>query len=425
VLRVPTTSVVSRNDSRKVLIDRIAASRFISKSARLHDLLIYLCDRVIHDRAEEIHEQEVGFRVFGRPRDYDTASDNIVRVHASTLRKRLEQYFATDGLDEPIVIEIPKGNYAPIFRERPIPEPVPIPDPAAIARPDARVPFFAALAVLFACSTVYLLLRPSPVAIALAKPSVHQFWSSVFPPGDRRTDIVLDDAAVGLYQELSGHAVPLSDYFDRSYLRKLIESPPAGLNPDVAGAIVRKRQTGIAGTMFLLKLWQAASPLDSRATLHFAREYSFRELKANNAVLLGNTHSNPWIEPFESHFGLRWRYDPVNDSYQPVDTWAEPAARDRFSAQAGEAHEGYCMMVLLPNLSGSGSVLIVSGTGGSAVGAAGDFLSDEKSVAQLRSQLPPSKTAQFPYFEALIRIKSRTRFPRDASIAICRSPRTL
>jgi hypothetical protein len=41
---------------------------------------------------DEIHEQEIGRKVFGCSADYDTATDNIVRVHASMLRKRLDQY---------------------------------------------------------------------------------------------------------------------------------------------------------------------------------------------------------------------------------------------------------------------------------------------------------------------------------------------
>ena len=39
------------------------------------------------------------------------------------------------------------------------------------------------------------------------------------------------------------------------------------------------------------------------------------------------------------------------------------------------------MIALLSNLSGAGTVLIISGTGGSAVNVTGDFLSDQKSVA--------------------------------------------
>src|SRR5436309_1572483 len=110
---------VKTAEARRLLIERVAASRYINRSARLRDLLLYLTTRVLEEDVEEIHEQEVGHRVFGRRPDYDTGTDNIVRVHASMLRKRLEQYFAEEGAHEPLIVEIPKGNYAPLFRERP------------------------------------------------------------------------------------------------------------------------------------------------------------------------------------------------------------------------------------------------------------------------------------------------------------------
>src|SRR4051794_13009650 len=103
-------NVLPAVDARRSLVERVAASRYVNRSARLRDLLLYLAGRVLDEDATEIHEQEVGHSVFGRPKDYDTSSDNIVRVHASTLRRRLEQYFAAEGAGEPLIIEIPKGN---------------------------------------------------------------------------------------------------------------------------------------------------------------------------------------------------------------------------------------------------------------------------------------------------------------------------
>jgi len=35
----------------------------------------------------------------------------------------------------------------------------------------------------------------------------------------------------------------------------------------------------------------------------------FREFKANNAILLGNSRANPWVQTFESKLRLRWEYD--------------------------------------------------------------------------------------------------------------------
>ena len=82
-------NVLKSAEERKLLIERVALSRHVNRSARLRDLLVYLTTRVLEEDALEIHEQEVGHRVFGRPAHYDTGSDNIVRVHASMLRKRL------------------------------------------------------------------------------------------------------------------------------------------------------------------------------------------------------------------------------------------------------------------------------------------------------------------------------------------------
>ena len=77
---------------------------------------------------------------------------------------------------------------------------------------------------------------------------------------------------------------------------------------------------------------------------------------------------------------------------------------------------------LFPNLSGTGKVLIVSATGGTAMNAAIDFLNDEHSIEELRSQLAPNppKSAPTPNFEVLIRTSRRNTVPRDASIVIAR-----
>ena len=402
-------------DARKSLVERVAGSRHLKRSARLRDLLLYLTDRVVEEDAREIHEQEVGHRVFGRPADYDTSADNIVRVHASTLRKRLEQYFAQEGVDEPVVIEIPKGNYAPVFVERPPELPAvtaPLPGQPASRQRDWRLWALSAAAVLFACSTLYLLVRTPrtkpAVTSSSARPTVELFWSQVFQPG-RAADIVLDDAAVGLYQELSGTPLSLSDYFDRSYLSSV---PNAG-----SSAIVKHRQTSFASANLLWKLFQLTGS-GQPTTLRFARDYSFRDLRANNAVLLGNSRSNPWIEPFEARLGLRWMFDPGAGTYYPVDTWSSGR-----KYQGSETREGYFAVSLVPNLAQNGNVLIVSATGGSALNSGTDFLADEESVRSLRAMLPRAKTGVFPAFEALLKVKGRGGMPKDATVVFCRTPR--
>lgn len=400
--------------------------------------MMYLSRRVIEDGMLEIHEQEVGHDVFGRPPQYDTTADNIVRVHASTLRKRLEQYFAEEGRDEPILIELPKGNYAPVFRNRevmpPLAEELPAavlplpsaPPEAAAGRPvDWKLPLAAGLALLFACSTAFLWLRlrtldtPRPAALP---PAVREFWGSVFVPR-QAADIVLDDAALGLYQELDGRPVGLSEYFDRSYLRRLGQ-PGQGspLAKEVASAMMLKRHTSYANVSLLGPLNKVALALNSDWTPHFARDYAFREVKSNRAVLLGNSRSNPWIEPFENRLGIRWNYDATSNSYYPIDSWNANGKTSDFRL-GGEHPDGYCSIALLPNLSGTGDVIILSATGGSATASAAAFLTDGARMAELRAKLRGGSGERFPYFEALLRIPSRSRLPKDAEIVIARAAR--
>jgi hypothetical protein len=407
-------------------------------------MFLYLCGRVLNESANDIHEQEVGHKVFGRPSDYDTSVDNIVRVHASMLRKRVDQFFAAEGRREPVIIDIPRGNYAPVFKKRPA-SPPPTEHPAASnadgspssavdlpvssveRRWDWRVWAPTGLAVIFACLAIFFAVRGHNAAQdntpALAKqPNVRQFWSKVFITG-KPTDIVLDDATLGFFQEISDHKIGLAEYFDRSYLQSVKSSAAtAKLDSDFVDSLILKRQSSYADVVLLEKLATMAGAVHGTSKIHFARDYSFRELKSDNVILLGKSRSNPWIEPFESHLALRWKFDKALRSYYPVDTAAPASDEQKFliTREASKPHEGYATLSFLPNLNGTGKVLMISATGGSALSAALDFLSDERSVAQLRSRLPQSKTADFPYFEALIKVESRSTLPRDTSLVICR-----
>jgi hypothetical protein len=416
------------SEDRRLLVDRLAASTYFNKSARLRDLLVYLTERVLEDEAVEIHEQEVGYRVFGRARDYDTAADNIVRVHASMLRKRLDQYFAAEGATEPTVIEIPRGNYAPVFRERPkeVAEAVVVAasvpgTPQLPTTRDWRLMLAVTCAFVFGVTTVVLLLRepPRPAAVSSSGPTVRQFWGQILRP-DRVTDVVLDDAAVALYQELSGHAVSLNEYFDRSYLRRIpAAAEAAGLNSETATSIILRRQSSFADTSFMWKLMQAGRNLNAQPNLRFARDYSFRDLKANNAILLGNGRSNPWVQPFEAQLGIQWEFDRADGVYYPVDT--KQPDRSFRPGKPGEAHEGYFSLALMPNLGGSGKVLLIAATGGSATSAAADFLVDERALQDLRGRLPGAKSTDFPQFEALVKTQGRSGAAREVSVVACRS----
>jgi hypothetical protein len=241
----------------------------------------------------------------------------------------------------------------------------------------------------------------------------------------------LDDASLDFYQEATGHSIALAEYFDRSYLHPAEEAAAVThLDPKLVHSFLMKRQSNFADVNLVNRFSQTAAVLDSNVSMQFARDFSFRQVKSGNMILLGTRQSNPWMQPFDSYLALRWVYNPALDSYYPVDSTAGPSAPDKFrsSLDGSKTHEGYASVAFLPNLGGVGNVLIISGSGGAAVGTALDFLNDESSMLQLRSGLNTKMSARekdvFPYFETLLRIEKNVN-TRHATIVMSRSPKPL
>src|ERR1700751_4413965 len=105
-------------DELGALIRRIVSSRHLKSSIRLCEFLFYTADCAIRDAPEDATEQQIGIRVFNRHPGYNSSEDSIVRTHARLLRQKLSAYFAEEGANEELVVEIPKGHYLPIFISR-------------------------------------------------------------------------------------------------------------------------------------------------------------------------------------------------------------------------------------------------------------------------------------------------------------------
>src|SRR5271157_168649 len=106
------------------LIERIVASSGFQRSPRLRELLKFIAESSLQTPAGPLTEQQIGISIFHRPPQYDSSADTIVRVQISQLRKRLEHYFLTEGQNERVFVEIPRGSYNAIFqvRDRPSPD---------------------------------------------------------------------------------------------------------------------------------------------------------------------------------------------------------------------------------------------------------------------------------------------------------------
>ncbi|SPE31873.1 TPR repeat-containing protein (fragment) [Candidatus Sulfopaludibacter sp. SbA3] len=99
-------------------LERLLSSQVFSNSDRLSQFLRFVVEQSICGQADGLKEWLLGIHVFGRSEAFDPSVDAIVRVEAGRLRTKLAAYYETDGQDDPVVIEVPKGSYAPVFHER-------------------------------------------------------------------------------------------------------------------------------------------------------------------------------------------------------------------------------------------------------------------------------------------------------------------
>jgi len=100
----------------RAAVGRVTSSRVFANAARSQRFLSWVVEQVLAGEKESIKEVVLGIEVFDRAQDFDPRTDTIVRVEAGKLRKRLQEYYETEGAGDPVRIDVPKGAYVPQFQ---------------------------------------------------------------------------------------------------------------------------------------------------------------------------------------------------------------------------------------------------------------------------------------------------------------------
>jgi hypothetical protein len=147
-------------------IERILKSDTFQQADALRRLLRYLAGKSLSGEADQLKEYAIGVDAFGKPPPYDPRHDSIVRLQAGRLRQKLAEYYRTEGKDDTVIVELPKGHLklsCDVRMEAPPPPPEPqfntTPPPA---KTQWRMAFVIASAVLAVCVvfSVYLAIDP-------------------------------------------------------------------------------------------------------------------------------------------------------------------------------------------------------------------------------------------------------------------------
>jgi hypothetical protein len=405
---------------RRALIERVAASEHFRRSARLRDFLLYVGRQSLKDGRPEINEQEIGVKVFGRSSSYDRSQDNIVRVNATELRKRIDLYFASEGTSESLILEIPRGGYKPIFHRRlpdsqdrrtltaqtPLLENLSPPDLAPPIRKNPRHRIhmlWATLSLALVILCMGLLLQNHALRHTIytwdGRPTVEALWTD-FAHSHQEIDIVLPDASVSLSEEIIGHPMSLSDYLNHNYMR-LAQSLDLSSDrmADLNGIFSHNLVT--FGDFHAAQQILALTPISSSLHLSLSRFYTADSLKRNSLILIGGKKANPWVRLFDDKMNFSLDYDNLHSQSFIANRHPQSGEQAVYAAPMDtNTFVGYSVIAYLPNPSRTGNVMILAGTDSDATSAAAEFLTSEEQLGKLRSTF---HVKNFPYFEVLLK----------------------
>ena len=389
-------------------------------------MLQYVTEQTIRGFAHELTEQHIGEVLFHKPEGYRPLEDSSVRVHARQLRLKLHEYFDGVGRDEALVIEIPKGAYAP-YSGRPGPE-------AVAATPvqinTSRLGLIAqyyrgpcAGCWPFSARLILWLNHSDRSASAVASLP----WPvSRIVDARHKTVIVVADGNYGMLRILTGQRGSLEQYLNRDFPQKSGVLKFGAADSRFADYLSDSTLTSFADVANAVSLVKVAGPLQKQVSVRSAKDLKIRDLDHENYVFVGSPASNPWVSLFQDKLNFREGEEAVGKSVKAfVNTTPLPGEQARYEGLRWTGGEGadYATIDLVPNLTHDGSVLILQGLQQEGTEAAGRFLADPENCRQLQRSLGVPASDTIPeniWFEALIRSRSVSGSPNSTTLVAVR-----
>jgi hypothetical protein len=384
-------------DPNRIQIQRIVSSKAFKTSEVHRNLLNYLAEKSLAGEAHTLKEYTVGLDVFGKPASYDPRQESVVRMHVGRLRQKLAEYYRTDGTDDPVIVDLPKGGFALTFVARPAPEPPDGMPLAASARPQRRA-FSAreiALAVLLfaAVGTAgYFAIRLSTVKKAeIAAPA----------PGPWTPDL----------QELWA---PLLSSERPLMVTLATGGGPANVSAGSATGVGTANAAFLLG-QFLGQRKHNVFPIRSDVL-------SMGEIAMGDVIFVGPTVGKPQIKeipPVDPAFTLT----PEGVKNMKPDAGESPFMADtaKIVQNGQEIEESHALISSLPGLYGNGSILYFEGNQIASVMGAVQAMTDPDLASQLVARLKRN-TGMLPrYYQVVLKIKAMDETPVDISYVAHRS----
>jgi hypothetical protein len=364
-------------------LEKLLATPLFNSSKRYPSFLKFVVTRSLAGQTDQLKERILGVEIFGRPTDYDTNTDPIVRVTAAEIRKRIEQYYQDPKHSQEIRLYLPAGSYAPQYSWPGRPaglsaspadplgrtDDYPSIHPAVAVSPTSLSGRSVLAGVKPAAAVLLLLLAGGSAAIWFASrpPALKQFWEPFVKSSEPVLFCIADQSQYT--------TIRLHDAADPRREITLNDSMVTIIIDDVSPLV------NVAG---LLRTYGKTYRVQGEAST------SLTDLRRGPSVFIG-AFDNGWTLRLTSPLRFHFANDPEMTQLW-IEDRANPGKRewmlDRSVQQQTGTYKDYAIVARLVDPNTDQFVVVAAGIARGGTVAAGEFLVDTHRMEDMLKQVP-------------------------------------
>ena len=407
------TGHVTDLEPRLPQVEKLANSHALQGSESLCKLLRYLADHAIKHPGVALKEYQIATEVFGRPADFDPHLDSLVRVQAGRLRAKLAEYYASEGVNDPIIVELRKGAYTLVFHSgASSPGPILAHDREAEPRAaapgsDRSLPWKVGLGafIVFAGVAIVWLFARSPSttrtanALESAPPAFQVFWKPFVAGPDESWVIFSNGFFVGRAETGLRYYDPARD----------------------SNQTIDDHYTGVGEVLAVHNLDQVFRQLHSQIRVKRGSLFSLDDAKNNNLIFVGSPAENLTLLDIPSTHEFvfqRLTFGPRRGDLAVINVHPQADEEKMFLPTPSRMPlvEDYAIIGLVPGMNPARSFLILAGATTIGTQAAAEYVCRQDSLEQLLLRLSVSDNGEMKPFEAVLRVKVARGVPVGTEI---------
>lgn len=408
-------------DEIQAELHRVLQSRAFEGSETRKLLLRYLAEKSLAGEGDQLKEYTIAVDALSKPSTYDPRHDSTVRLQVGRLRQKLAEYYASEGAQDPVLIDLRKGSYRVEF----ISATAAAPPANPVERWRITAIATAACAIIAIAWAVYASIELNRLQAEVNavqeqwNPELKDIWAPLI---DGSRPLLICVGAPTFVNFSNNILLRLSG---TNNWEETIASPRFSVVrqafPD-ATAVPWYAFTGVGEANGAFLVGKLLSSHSSKMTFTRSNLLSFQEMSDSNVIFIGPPKFNAQLSAIPIKLSMLMEQSGV----RLLSPGRSEQSLYTDSFEPGPQFNGvtYALITRVPGLSGNGEMMILSGNGSPDTLAAAQWVTQSARARELCSHLR-MRSGQLPrYFQVLLKVAFRNGVPVDSSYVLHRNLQT-